>query len=105
VGGIERNAGLLFGLLGGALWSYPTTKLLAGEAWRRGPRDLAAFMGEALVPARGWLETTYRSDTVRALWAPWVLHAGLGPEDAFSGQIAKVIAFALEAAGAPIVKG
>ncbi|TGR72764.1 FAD-dependent oxidoreductase, partial [Mesorhizobium sp. M2D.F.Ca.ET.223.01.1.1] len=41
----------------------------------------------------------------RALWAPWVLHAGLGPEDAFSGQIAKVIAFALEAAGAPIVKG
>ncbi|RUW05331.1 NAD(P)/FAD-dependent oxidoreductase, partial [Mesorhizobium sp. M1A.F.Ca.IN.020.03.1.1] len=32
-------------------------------------------------------------------------HAGLGPEDAFSGQIAKLIAFALEAAGAPIVKG
>ncbi|TGR75622.1 FAD-dependent oxidoreductase, partial [Mesorhizobium sp. M2D.F.Ca.ET.223.01.1.1] len=87
------------------LWSYPTTKLIAGEAWRRGPRNLAAFMGEALVPARGWLETTYNSDTVRALWAPWVLHAGLGPEDAFSGQIAKVIAFALEAAGAPIVKG
>jgi phytoene dehydrogenase-like protein len=41
----------------------------------------------------------------RALWAPWVLHAGLGPEDAFSGQIAKVIGFALEAAGAPVVKG
>ena len=105
VGGIERNAGLLFSLLGGNLWSYPTLKLLAGEAWRRGPRGLAAFLGEALVPARGWLETTYLSETMRALWAPWVLHAGLGPEDAFSGQIAKVIAFALEAAGAPIVKG
>ncbi|WP_292631008.1 NAD(P)/FAD-dependent oxidoreductase, partial [Mesorhizobium sp.] len=52
-----------------------------------------------------WLESTYQSETIRALWAPWVLHAGLGPEDAFSGQIAKVIAFALEAAGAPIVKG
>ncbi|TIX34370.1 MAG: NAD(P)/FAD-dependent oxidoreductase, partial [Mesorhizobium sp.] len=96
---------LLFGLLGGALWSYPTTKLLTGEAWRRGPRNLAAFLGEALAPARGWLETAYTSETIRALWAPWVLHAGLGPEDAFSGQIAKVIAFALEAAGAPIVKG
>jgi phytoene dehydrogenase-like protein len=34
-----------------------------------------------------------------------VLHAGLGPENAFSGEIARVIAFALEAAGAPIVKG
>ena len=105
VGGIERNAGLLFSLLGGNLWSYPTFKLLAGEAWRRGPRGLAAFLGEALVPARGWLESGYESDLTRALWAPWVLHAGLGPEDAFSGQIAKVIAFALEAAGASIVKG
>ena len=105
VGDIERNAGLLFGLLGGGLWSCPTFKLLAGEAWRRGPRGLAAFLGGALTPARGWLESGYQSDTSRALWAPWVLHAGLGPEDAFSGQIAKVIAFALEAAGAPIVKG
>ena len=105
VGEIERNAGLLFGLLGGSLWSYPTAQAAGGEAWRRGPRGLAAFFGEALVPARGWLESTYRSETIRALWAPWVLHAGLGPEDAFSGQIAKVIAFALEAAGAPIVKG
>ena len=52
VGEIERNAGLLFGLLGGGLWSYPTFKLLAGEAWRRGPRGLAAFLGEALTPAR-----------------------------------------------------
>jgi phytoene dehydrogenase-like protein len=105
VGEVERNAGLLFGLLGGGLWSYPTFKLLAGEAWRRGPRGLAAFLGQALTPARGWLESSYRSETSHALWAPWVLHAGLGPEDAFSGQIARVIAFALEAAGAPIVRG
>jgi phytoene dehydrogenase-like protein len=105
VGEIGANAGLLFALLGGNLWSWPTFKLLAREAWKRGPRKLAAFLGEALLPARGWLETSYQSETMRALWAPWVLHAGLGPEDAFSGQIAKVIAFALEAAGAPIVKG
>lgn len=77
VGGIERNAGLLLGLLGGSLWTYPTAKLLAGDAWRRSPRGLAAFLGDALVPARGWLESTYRSETMRALWAPWVLHAGL----------------------------
>jgi phytoene dehydrogenase-like protein len=105
VGEIERNAGLLFGLLGGRLWSWPVFKLLASEAWRRGPRGLAAFLGEALAPSRGWLETSYTSETMRALWAPWCLHAGIGPEDAFSGQISKVIAFALEAAGAPIVKG
>ena len=63
------------------------------------------FFGEALGTARGWLETRYQSEVVRALFAPWVLHTGLGPESAYSGQMAKVIAFALEVAGAPIVKG
>jgi len=102
---IGRNAGLLFGLLGGGLWTWPTFKFLFGEARRRGPRGLAAFMGNALMPSRSWLESSYKTDLARSLWAPWSLHAGIGPEDAFSGQIAKVIAFALEAAGAPIVKG
>lgn len=105
VGGIERNAKLLFALLGGDLWSRATLRLLAAETWRRGARGMKSFAGDMLTPARGWLEGSYGSDVARALWAPWVLHAGLGPEDAFSGQIGKVIGFALEAAGAPIVKG
>lgn len=105
VAGIERNAPLLFALLGGQLWSWPTARLLAREAWKRGPRALARFFGEAMVTARAWLEANYQSEVTRALWAPWVLHTGLGPESAYSAQMAKVIAFALEAAGAPIVKG
>ena len=102
---VGRDAGLLFGLLGGGLWTWGTTKLLMGEARRRGPRGLAARFGEALVSGRSWLETRYDSDLMRALFTPWVLHAGLGPESAFAGEIGRVIAFALEAAGAPIVKG
>jgi phytoene dehydrogenase-like protein len=105
VGEIEAEAPLLFALLGGALWDWRTLWLLAREAWRRGPRGLAAWMGRALIPARAWLEATYGSDMVRALWAPWVLHTGLTPDAAYSGQMGKVIAFALEAAGAPIAKG
>jgi len=105
VGGIEADAPFLFGLLGGPLWSGQTAKLMAGQAWKRGPRSLAAWMGKALTPARGWLETTYSSPLIQALWAPWVLHTGLTPESTYSGQMGKVIAFALEAAGAPVVKG
>ena len=104
---LQRMGGdlpLIFGLLGGALWSRATLQLLAREAWRRGLRGLAAFFGEALGTARGWLEG-YRSDLFHALFAPWVLHTGLGPESAYSGQMAKVIAFAVEAAGCPIVTG
>jgi phytoene dehydrogenase-like protein len=105
VGAVEQDAPLLFAILGGRLWSWPIAKLLAREAWRRGPRQLAQFFGEALTTARAWLESNYRSDVAHALWAPWVLHTGLSPESAYSAQMAKVIAFALEAAGAPIVKG
>lgn len=105
VGGIEADAPFLFALLGGELWSWPTLKMLAREAWKRGPRGLAAWAGRALMPARAWLETGYASATVQALWAPWVLHTGLTPESAYGGQMGKVIAFALEAAGAPVVKG
>jgi phytoene dehydrogenase-like protein len=99
------DAPFVFGLLGGSLWSRGTAKLVAQQMWKRGPRGLATFFGEALGTARAWLETDFRSEVMRALWAPWVLHTGLGPESAYSGMMDRVIAFAIEAAGAPIVKG
>jgi len=105
VTGIESDAEFLFALLGGPLWSFATAKLMARQLWKRGPRGLSAWIGRAMIPARGWLETTYASPQVQALYAPWVLHTGLTPEATYSGQMGKVIAFALEAAGAPVVKG
>ena len=105
VGSVEQDAELIFGLLGGGLWTMQTARLVARQVWKRGLRGFAEFLGGAMMPARNWLETGYRSDLVRALFAPWVLHVGLGPESAYSAQMGKVISFALEAAGAPIVKG
>jgi len=105
MGRFGGNAGFVFGLLGGELWTAATLKLVAKEAWNRGLKGLAAFFGEALAPARGYLETTYRSEEMRALFAPWALHCGLGPESAYSAEMTKVIGFAIEMAGCPIVKG
>ncbi|PSJ62906.1 phytoene desaturase family protein [Pseudaminobacter soli (ex Li et al. 2025)] len=102
---LGADAPFLFSLLGGSLWSGGMLKTVVREAWRRGLRNLAGWFGEALVPARSYLETTYASETMRALWAPWVLHCGLGPESAYSAQMVKVIGFATEMAGCPIVKG
>ncbi|WP_180898805.1 phytoene desaturase family protein [Martelella soudanensis] len=99
------DADFVFSLLGGNLWSGATAKKLLREAWKRGPRGLAAWFGEALTPARGYLETTYASEEAKALWAPWVLHCGLSPEASYSAQMLKVIGFAIELAGCPIVKG
>jgi phytoene dehydrogenase-like protein len=105
VGRIEADAEFLFALLGQPLWSRQTAMLVAKQAWKKGLGPLKSWFGEALEPARGWLETRYTSAEVQALWAPWVLHVGLTPEASYGGQMARVIAFALEAAGAPVVKG
>ena len=99
------DAPFLFSLLGGSLWSRQMAMTIAREAWRRGPRALAGWFGEALRPARSYLETTYASDAIHALWAPWGLHCGLNPESAYSAQMIKVIAFAVEMAGCPVAIG
>ena len=105
VGAIEADAEFLFALLGQPLWSRQTMTLLAKQAWKKGLGPLKAWFGEAMEPSRGWLETRYGSADVQALWAAWVLHVGLTPEATYGGQMSRVIAFALEAAGAPVVKG
>lgn len=99
------NAEFVFALLGGNLWSTATLKTVTREAWKRGLRGLATWFGEALTPARAYLERTYGSEDAQALWAPWVLHCGLNTESSYSAEMIKVIAFAVELAGCPIVKG
>jgi phytoene dehydrogenase-like protein len=103
--GMGADAPFLFSLLGGRLWSRSMAATLAREAWTRGPRALLAWFGEALTPSRNYLEATYASEAVHALWAPWGLHCGLNPESAYSAQMIKVIAFAVELAGCPIAVG
>jgi len=102
---IEQDAEFLFALLGQPLWSRSVAWMLAKRGWKMGLGPLKAWFGQALEPARSWLETRYTSPEVQALWAPWVLHVGLTPEASYGGQMSRVIAFALEAAGAPVVKG
>ena len=105
VGAVEQDAAFLFALLGQPMWSRKTAMLVTKQAWKRGLGNLKSWFGEAMEPARGWLETRYSSASVQALWAPWCLHVGLTPEASYGGQMSRVIAFALEAAGAPVVKG
>jgi phytoene dehydrogenase-like protein len=103
--GMGADAPFLFALLGGQLWSRTTAMQIAREAWRRGPRALVAWFGESLKSSRAYLETTYQSDSLHALWAPWGLHCGLNPESAYSAAMVKLIAFAVELAGCPIAIG
>ncbi|MGH3009031.1 MAG: phytoene desaturase family protein [Gaiellaceae bacterium] len=99
------NADLAFGVLGAELWS-PAGLALAGRAVRRlGRAGALAFLGEVLQSSRDWLETSFASEHAHGVLAPWVLHTGLGPDQAASGFMTQVIAVAVQEGGMPIPRG
>jgi phytoene dehydrogenase-like protein len=99
------NADLSFGVLGTELWS-PAGLGLARQALRRfGRRGMLAFAATVLTTGRDWLGETFQSEAARGLLAPWVLHTGLGPDQAASGFMTQVIACALQLGGMPVPKG
>jgi len=100
-----KNADLSFGVLGTELWS-PAGLGLGRQALRRfGRRGLLAHVGGMLTSCRDWLGATFASDAAHGLLAPWVLHTGLGPDQATSGFMTQVIACALQLGGMPVPKG
>lgn len=102
---VGANAELIFGLFNNALWGRTTGRLLLKHALKGGPRALAGKIGAMLASNRRELETTYGSELVRALFAPWPLHAGLDPEQPFSGTMGAVMAFAAEIFAMPVAVG
>jgi len=103
--GFMASADLSFGVLGTELWS-PAGLDLGRKGLRRfGRRGLLEHAASMLSTCRDWLGDTFRSDAAHGLLAPWVLHTGLGPDQAASGFMAQVIACALQLGGMPVPKG
>ncbi|WP_440995987.1 phytoene desaturase family protein [Arhodomonas sp. SL1] len=102
---LEANAETTFTLLGGELKSWGVAKTLFRHGRREGHRGLIRYFGESMESARTWLERTFDSELTRACLAPWILHTGLGPDSALGGHMLRLIAFTLEAAGMPVVRG
>jgi phytoene dehydrogenase-like protein len=103
--GFMANADLAFGLLGTELWSGAGLSLGRTAYKRFGRRGLLEFAGGTLVTCRDWVTETFASERAHGLLAPWVLHTGLGPDQATSGFMTQVIAAALQLGGMPVPKG
>ena len=105
VGEFMPNADLAFGVLTTELWSQ-SGATLAGKALRRlGRRGALEFAGNVLTTCRDWASGTFASPRAHGLLAPWVLHTGLGPDQASSGFMTQVIAVAIELGGMPVPRG
>ena len=94
-----------FGVLSAELWSTQGLNLARKAYGTFGRRGLLAFAGSTLVSARDWAGATFASERAHGLLAPWVLHTGLGPEQALSGFMTQVIACAIQLGGMPVPRG
>jgi phytoene dehydrogenase-like protein len=100
-----ENADLSFGVLGTELWSPGGLGLGQKMLRRFGRHGLLEFAGHALSTCRDWTTGTFRAPEAHGLLAPWVLHTGLGPDNAVSGFMTQVIACAVQLGGMPVPVG
>jgi phytoene dehydrogenase-like protein len=99
------NADLVFGVLGTELWSREGMRLGLRTYRRLGRRGAVEFVGDVLSSSRDWLTQTFPSERAHGVLAPWVLHTGLGPDNAGSGFMTQVIGVAVQEGGMPIPRG
>ena len=81
----RRDAPFLFAMLGGSLWTARCSKIARARSLAAGLARARGLSRRGAPHRAGVARDAYQSDVVQALFAPWVLHAGLGPESAFSG--------------------
>ncbi|WKW30698.1 NAD(P)/FAD-dependent oxidoreductase [Pseudomonas viridiflava] len=102
---LQLHEKLIFPLLSNELRRFSTACALSLQVLKGGMHSTSSFLGEAMVSCRHWLDGAVQSQELRALLAPWTLHAGLGPDSAMSALMTKVISSMLENVGLPLVRG
>lgn len=101
----DEVAPWVMSVLGNEAVSRATAGSALAAVRHLGSRGARALAGSLVESARTWLVSTYRSDAARALFAPWVLHTGLGVDAAGSGVMGRAIASLLEGVGLPVPSG
>ena len=103
---LGRNAGTVFGAFSAELRSFPEVAKIAFGAVRRG--RLAAnesFIRDSVMSGRNYVRSRFDGWETDQLWSPWLLHAGLGPDQATGGVMLPVMAMSMHGFGLPVVKG
>jgi phytoene dehydrogenase-like protein len=92
-------------LLSTELHSAQAVRLVAGLTRSMGVRGGLAFASRAVASARGWLSERFAGPELGDLFAPWVLHTGLTPDDAGGAFPMLALAGGIHEVGLPVVRG
>ncbi|WP_340540105.1 phytoene desaturase family protein [Nocardioides sp. GXZ039] len=102
---LEQRAPHVFGALGSELRARDIAALGFGAVRGLGAAGGTELLRTAVQSGRALTRERYAGWEVDQLWAPWLLHAGLSPDHASGGLMLPVMAFAMHAAGLPVVRG
>ena len=102
---LDARAGTVFGAFGAEPRSAAGVRLLVGALRSGRLRGTEELIREAATSGRSWVRRAFRGWEVDALWSPWLLHAGLGPDHASGGLMIPVLAGTLHGFGMPVVTG
>ena len=103
---LGRNAGTVFGAFGAELRSFKEVAKIAFGAVRRGRfSGTEAFVRDSVMSGRNYVRSRFDGWEADQLWSPWLLHAGLGPDQATGGVMLPVMAMSMHSFGLPVVKG
>ncbi|WGY00861.1 NAD(P)/FAD-dependent oxidoreductase [Nocardioides sp. QY071] len=102
---LGRWAPHVFGALGSELRTRDLARLGLGAARGLGRDGLSELARVAMQSGRGLGRERFAGSEVDQLWAPWLLHAGLAPDQATGGLMLAVMAFTMHEIGLPVVEG
>jgi phytoene dehydrogenase-like protein len=102
---LGRNADIAFGALGAELRSPSVMKLALKMLGRNKIAGTESFVREALMSGRAFVRNKFDGWDVDQLWMPWLLHAGLGPDQTTGGVMFPIMAMSMHGFGLPVVEG
>ncbi|MGV0645776.1 NAD(P)/FAD-dependent oxidoreductase [Mycolicibacterium sp. XJ2546] len=101
-----RRSSVTVDAMGRELRSGRTLAALGWKAFQAlGIRGAEGLARDALSSGRGFLRRNFDGWEIDAMWSPWLLHAGLGPDHATGGLMIPMLAATLHQFGVPTVLG
>ncbi|MFF4592323.1 phytoene desaturase family protein [Amycolatopsis sp. NPDC001319] len=99
------HAGPVGGLMGSELRSPLLFKHAGGLARGLGRAGTERWLRDFVSSGRSWCAREFTGSEVDHLWIPWLLHAGLAPDQASGGFLVPVLAATMHGFGLPVVEG
>ena len=95
----------VFGALGSELAAGDLARLGFNAIRGLGRAGLAELLRASVQSGRGLMRERFLGTEADQLWSPWLLHAGLSPDQATGGLMVPLMAFTMHEIGLPVVKG